>query len=87
MEAAFDKVKRQLFDQLHDVVRQRIFYVRACRVRGRALNVAVLWMLTRARTPDRLAGAAGGRGRRQQRKQPWARCSGGDGCGARAIAS
>ena len=28
MEAAFDMVKRQLFDQLHDVVRQRIFYVR-----------------------------------------------------------
>jgi len=30
MEAAFDAVKRQLFDQLHDVVRQRIFYVRLC---------------------------------------------------------
>jgi hypothetical protein len=28
MEAAFDAVKRQLFDQLHDVVRARIFYVR-----------------------------------------------------------
>ena len=26
MEAAFDAVKRQLFDQLHDVVRTRIFY-------------------------------------------------------------
>ena len=36
MEAAFDMVKRQLFDQLHDVVRQRIFYVRpggSCAVR------------------------------------------------------
>lgn len=28
MEAAFDEVKKQLFDQLHDVVRARIFYVR-----------------------------------------------------------
>ena len=87
MEAAFDKVKRQLFDQLHDVVRQRIFYVRACLVRGEARNVAVLWTLRRARAPGRLAGAAGGRGRRQQREQPWARCSGGDRCSARAIAA
>ena len=29
LESAFDEVKKQLFDQLHDVVRQRIFYVRA----------------------------------------------------------
>ena len=31
MEAAFDAVKRQLFDQLHDVVRTKIFYAVRCK--------------------------------------------------------
>ena len=43
MEAAFDAVKRQLFDQLHDVVRQRIFYVRLCRT-----PLRLAWLHTHA---------------------------------------
>jgi hypothetical protein len=39
MEAAFDAVKRQLFDQLHDVVRQRIFYVRFARRNPRTFDL------------------------------------------------
>jgi hypothetical protein len=47
MEAAFDAVKRQLFDQLHDVVRQRIFYVRFARHTPCALRLR-LQQCTRA---------------------------------------
>ncbi len=81
MEAAFDAVKRQLFDQLHDVVRQRIFYA----VRHRCLHVAA---------PSDVpchAAAAGDRQwqrrRRQQQQQQrrCQRCVGAGGGDTRAV--
>lgn len=42
MEAAFDDVKKQLFNQLHDVVRAKIFHVRAPSARPRRLVARLL---------------------------------------------
>jgi hypothetical protein len=75
MEAAFDAVKRQLFDQLHDVVRQKIFYVRPPIARTRHASVCTYtYALRLAPTPHRrtddvlhaCAGAGAGRGGQQR---------------------
>jgi hypothetical protein len=77
MEAAFDAVKRQLFDQLHDVVRSKIFYVRPpplspCKGTLEA-HTHPRWRLaptlnTRLDTDDALRAHAGAGGGEQQQR-------------------
>lgn len=55
MEAAFDDVKKQLFDQLHDVVRARLFYVRSTRACALLYRAAFCRALAPGSAPARLA--------------------------------
>ncbi len=75
MEAAFDAVKRQLFDQLHDVVRSKIFYVRPPPDASRTLeaHTHTRWRLaptvnTRRDTDDALRAHTGAGGGEQQQR-------------------
>ena len=82
MEAAFDAVKRQLFDQLHDVVRQRIFYVRVRCARGvpAPSSEHVTCAICDARRRRRLRAAAAGRATTARRRQRAMPCGDGNAC-------